>query len=54
MNLTFKQSEEWLYHEIVSHSNKSGFVKDILSTCLKPVEKGKSCTNEVAQDSERG
>jgi hypothetical protein len=39
MLLSFKENEKWLYDEICKHSNKSGFIKDILAEKLKPEEK---------------
>jgi len=31
MMLTFKQSEKWIYDEIMKHSGKGNYVKDILA-----------------------
>lgn len=37
--ITFKESERWLYNDIVSHSSQSGYVKDILKkNCKGPGE----------------
>lgn len=35
MMLTFKQSEKWMYDEIMKHSGKSNYVKDILAQHLQ-------------------
>jgi hypothetical protein len=38
--LTFKTNEKWLYDEIVKHSGKGNWIKDILSEKVKsPGEK---------------
>jgi hypothetical protein len=38
MLLSFKENEKWLYDEICKHSNKSGFIKDILILYFKKEE----------------
>lgn len=44
--LTFKASEKYLYDEIVQHSGKSNWVKDILSSHISPPGKAKAPPNQ--------
>jgi hypothetical protein len=39
ITVTFKDSEKWLYDEIITHSSFGGYVKDILKKHIpKPKE----------------
>lgn len=35
VNVTFKDSEKWIYDEVMKHSSKGGFIKDILAEHLR-------------------
>ena len=41
VNVTFKDSEKWIYDEVMKHSSKGGFIKDILAEHLKDTKKVK-------------
>lgn len=36
IKVSFRQSEKYLYDEIVKHSNYSAYIKDILKLYIKP------------------
>lgn len=33
--VTFKKTEQWIYDEIVNHSGRSGWIKDILAIQIR-------------------
>lgn len=35
VNVTFKDSEKWIYDEVMKHSSKGGFIKDVLAEHLR-------------------
>ena len=41
VNVTFKDSEKWIYDEVMKHSSKGGFIKDILAEHLRDTKKVK-------------
>lgn len=41
VNVTFKDSEKWIYDEVMKHSSKGGFIKDILAEHLRGTRKEK-------------
>lgn len=41
VNVTFKDSEKWIYDEVMKHSSKGGFIKDILAEHLRDSKKEK-------------
>ena len=51
VNVTFKDSEKWIYDEIMKHSSKGGFIKDILAEHLRDTKKEKI---EKPQESVQG
>lgn len=41
VNVTFKDSEKWIYDEVMKHSSKGGFIKDVLAEHLRDKKKEK-------------
>ena len=41
VNVTFKDSEKWIYDEVMKHSSKGGFIKDVLAEHLRDAKKEK-------------
>lgn len=39
VNVTFKDSERWIYDEVMKHSSKGGFIKDVLAEYLRNTKK---------------
>ena len=39
VNVTFKDSEKWIYDEVVRHSSKGGFIKDVLAEHIRNGER---------------
>ena len=48
VSLTFKESEEWLYDEIVKHSSYGPWIKDILIEHIKGEKQ--TITKPIAND----